>query len=139
MNRRKFIARSASAALLAGCAPGWPGAASAQPQNLPGIGFLDGVRGHLNGQVSRGLRENGITGFKIEYSGWIGKKSQFQADQIASCAAELVKRRVALILAFSTRAASAAKTVTNTTPIIFWPTIPWRPASWIVWTGRAAI
>jgi putative ABC transport system substrate-binding protein len=119
MNRRKFMGGSASAALLAGCAPGWPGAASAQQPNLPGIGFLDGVRGHLNGQVSRGLRENGITGFKIEYSGWIGKKSQFQADQIASCAAELVKRRVALILAFSTRAASAAKTVTNTTPIIF--------------------
>ena len=38
---------------------------------------------------------------------------------MASYAAELVKRQVALILAFSTKAALAAKTVTNTTPIIF--------------------
>src|ERR1700676_2679497 len=33
--------------------------------------------------------------------------------------AELVKRQVALILAYSTKAALAAKTVTSTTPIIF--------------------
>jgi putative ABC transport system substrate-binding protein len=119
MNRRKFIGGSASAAVLAVCDRGWLGAARAQPQDLPGIGFLDGVWGRLNAEVSRGLRENGIKAFKAEFSGWIGKRSQFQADEMASYAAELVKRRVAMILAFSTKAALAAKTVTNTTPIIF--------------------
>jgi putative ABC transport system substrate-binding protein len=85
------------------------------------IGFLDGVWGHLNGEVGSGLRENGFKGraFNIEFSGWSGKRSQFQADEMARYAAALVKRQVALILAFSTKAALAAKTVTNTTPIIF--------------------
>jgi putative ABC transport system substrate-binding protein len=122
MNRRKFIGGTASAGLLAGGEPGWLCAAPAQPQNAPVIGFLDGVWAHLNGGVGRGLRENGFGGsrdFKFEFSGWTGKRSQFQADQIAKYAADLVKRQVALILAYSTKAALAAKTVTNTTPIIF--------------------
>jgi putative ABC transport system substrate-binding protein len=122
VNRRKFIGGSASLGLLAGSDPGWLCAARAQQQNLPVIGFLDGVWGHLNGKVGSGLRENGFVNgrdFNIEFSGWSGKKSQFQADQMAKYAAELVKRRVALILAFSTKAAVAAKTVTNTTPIVF--------------------
>jgi putative ABC transport system substrate-binding protein len=118
MNRRKFIAGSASLGLLAGSDPGWLGAARAQQQNLPLIGFLDGVWGHLNAQVGRGFGENGGRG-NVEFSGWTGKRSDFQADEIARYAAALVKRQVALILAFSTKAALAAKTVTNTTPIIF--------------------
>jgi putative ABC transport system substrate-binding protein len=118
MNRRKFIGGSASAGLLAGGNPGWLGAARAQQQNLPLIGFLDGVWGHLNAQVGRGFGENGGRG-NVEFSGWTGKRSDFQADQMARYAAELVKRQVALILAFSTKAALAAKTVTSTTPIIF--------------------
>jgi putative ABC transport system substrate-binding protein len=119
VNRRKFIGGSASLGLLAGADPGWPCAARAQQQNLPVIGFLDGVWGRLNAEVGRGLRENGIKGIKVEFSRWTGKRSDYQADQMASYAAELVKRRVALILAFSTKAAVAAKTVTDTTPIIF--------------------
>jgi putative tryptophan/tyrosine transport system substrate-binding protein len=118
MNRRKFIGGSASAGLLAGVNAGWLGAARAQQQNLPLIGFLDGVWGHLNAQVGRGFRENGGRG-NIEFSRWTGKRSDFQADEMARYAAELVKRQVALILAFSTKAALAAKTVTSTTPIIF--------------------
>jgi putative tryptophan/tyrosine transport system substrate-binding protein len=118
MNRRKFIGGSASAGLLAGVNAGWLGAARAQQQNLPVIGFLDGVWGHLNAQVGRGFRENGGRG-NIEFSRWTGKRSDFQADEMARYAAELVKRQVALILAFSTKAALAAKTVTSTTPIIF--------------------
>jgi putative tryptophan/tyrosine transport system substrate-binding protein len=118
VNRRDFIGGSASLGLLAGCGPGWLCAARAQPQNLPLIGFLDGVWGHLNAQVGRGFTENGGRG-NIEFSGWTGKRSDFQADQMAKYAAELVKRQVAVILAFSTRAALAAKTVTNTTPMVF--------------------
>jgi putative ABC transport system substrate-binding protein len=122
MNRRKFIGGSASLGLLAGSGPGWLRAASAQQQNLPVIGFLDVAWGHLYGNVGGGLRENGFVkgrDFNLESSGWSGRWSEYQADEIASYAAELVKRRVALILAFSTKAALAAKTVTTTTPIIF--------------------
>jgi putative tryptophan/tyrosine transport system substrate-binding protein len=118
VNRRNFIGGSASLGLLAGCGPGWLCAARAQ-QKLPLIGLLDGVWGHLNAEVGRSLRENGFGKGRFEFSGWTGKRSDFQADQMASYAAELVKRQVALILAFSTKAALAAKTVTDTTPIIF--------------------
>jgi putative ABC transport system substrate-binding protein len=87
---------------------------------LPIIG-LDGVWGRLLGEVGSGLMENGFKGrsFSIEFSRWTGKRPDYQADQMAKYAAELVKRQVALILAFSTRAALAAKTVTSTIPIIF--------------------
>ena len=117
MNRRDFIGGSTSAGLLAGGAPGWLGVARAQQQNWPVIGFLDGMWGHLNAEVGRGLRENGIKGIKVEFSGWRG--SEYQVDQMAKHAAELVKRQVAVILAYSNMAALAAKTVTNTVPIIF--------------------
>jgi hypothetical protein len=108
VNRRNFIGGSASLGLLAGCGPGWLCAARAQ-QKLPLIGLLDGVWGHLNAEVGRSLRENGFGKGRFEFSGWTGKRSDFQADQMASYAAELVKRQVALILAFSTKAALAAK------------------------------
>src|ERR1700730_1746637 len=121
MNRRKFIGGSA-AGLLAGGGLGWSRAARAQPQKLPVIGLVDGVWPHLTGQVGRGLRENGLVGgrdFQVEFSRWTGKQPDYQADQMAMYAAELVKRQVALIVAFSTKAALAATSVTHTTPIIF--------------------
>ena len=119
MNRRDLLAGSVSAALLVGGAAEWLRDARAQQQNVPAIGLFGGTWGHLNGAIGRGLRENGIKDVKFEYSGWIGKRSDYQADQMARYAAGLVKREVALIVAFSTRTALAAKTVTNTTPIIF--------------------
>ena len=119
MNRRDFIGGSASLGLLAGGSFGWLRAARAQQQNSPVIGFLDGVWGHLNAEVGRGLRENGIKGIKVEFSGWSGKPSQFTAEEMARYAAELVRRQAAVILAFSTRSAVAARTVTSTTPVVF--------------------
>jgi putative ABC transport system substrate-binding protein len=115
VNRRDFIG-STSAGLLAGGTYGWLCAARAQQQNLPVIGFLDGVWGHLNAEVGRGLRENGVKGIKVEFSSWSG---EYQADQMARYAAELIERQVAVILAFSDKSALAAKTVTSTIPIIF--------------------
>lgn len=119
MNRRDLLAGSVSAGLLAGGVPAWLRAARAQQQNVPAIGLFGGTWGRLNGAIGRGLTENGIKDFKFEYSGWIGKRSDYQADQMAKYSAGLVKREVALIAAFSTRTALAAKSVTNTTPIIF--------------------
>jgi putative tryptophan/tyrosine transport system substrate-binding protein len=122
MNRRDLLRRSISAGVLAGGAPGWFCAARAQQPNVPVIGLLDAVWGWLGTGVGRGLAENGFAGrrdLKFERSGWSGKSSEYQADQIARYAAKLVERQVALILAASSRAALAAKTVTDTTPIIF--------------------
>jgi putative tryptophan/tyrosine transport system substrate-binding protein len=122
MNRRDLLGGSISMGFLAGGAPGWLCAARAQQQNVPVIGLLDAVWGRLGTGVGRGLRENGFAGgrhLKFERSGWSGKSSEYQADQIARYAAKLVERQVALILAASSRAALAAKSVTDTTPVIF--------------------
>jgi putative ABC transport system substrate-binding protein len=115
MNRRDFIAGSTSAGLLAGGALGGPCAARAQPQNLPKIGLLD-PWGRLGTAVNQGLADNGFIQarhFRFEPL-WDAHRAS-----LAEKAAELVKRDVALILAFSGRAAAAAKAVTQTTPIIF--------------------
>src|SRR4051812_12398047 len=114
MTRRDFIGGSTSAGVLAGGSAGWPGAARAQQPDLPVIGFLDGVWGHLNGMVGGGLGKNGIR-FKADF----GRRYGHQPDQMVRGAADLVKRQVAAILAFSTQSALAAKAATSVTPIIF--------------------
>jgi putative ABC transport system substrate-binding protein len=120
MNRRNLIAGSMRAGLLAGSAVGGMRAATAQ-QNAPVIGLLNGACGYrLISQVSRGLEQEGfaqVSHYRFEYSRWIG--SEFGVDQIARHAAEFVKRQVALILAFSDKAALAAKSVTDSIPIVF--------------------
>jgi putative ABC transport system substrate-binding protein len=119
MNRRTFIAGSA-AGLLASAA-GWLRAANAQPQNMPVIGLLDGAWGsRVVPEISRALRENGFLEgkhFRYAHSRWNG--SELQVAQIAKHAAEFVERQVALIIAFSDKAALAAKSATSTTPVIF--------------------
>ena len=121
INRRTFITGSTSTGLLAGVG-GWLHRATAQSQILPVIGLLDGAWGNrVRAGVGRALiRENGLVGgkhYRGESSRWNG--SEFQQDQIAKHATELVRRRVALILAFSNKAALAAKTATSNIPIIF--------------------
>jgi putative ABC transport system substrate-binding protein len=120
MDRRKLLRGAISAGLMR-AVPGWLGTASAQQPNLPVIGLLDAVWGHLIGNVGAGLRENGFQGraFTIEYGHWTGTRPDYQADRMAKYAADLVKRKAALILAFSTRTALAAKSVTGDTPIVF--------------------
>jgi putative ABC transport system substrate-binding protein len=85
------------------------------------LGLLDVLWGEgLLAEVVRGLRESGLVegkDFKSERSGWSGHG--YKAELLADHAVDLVKRQVALILAFSNQAAVAAKSVTNTTPIIF--------------------
>src|SRR5947207_10111536 len=102
MNRRDMLGGLISAGLIGGV-PEWLGTAMAQQQSLPGIGLLDAVWGHLTGGIGTGLRENGFEGraFNIEYGHWTGRRPDYQADQMAKYAAGLVKRKVALIIAFS--------------------------------------
>lgn len=83
--------------------------------------MLDGACGYrLLDEISRGLEQQGfIQGkhYRFEYSRWIG--AEFGVDQIARHAAEFVRRQAALTFAFSSKAALAAKAVTDTTPIVF--------------------
>jgi putative ABC transport system substrate-binding protein len=89
---------------------------------VPVIGLLDAVARRMAPEASNGLEKNGLVygkDFTFERSGWSGRPSEYPADQLAKYAAKLVERQVALILAFSNKAAVAAKTVTGTTPIVF--------------------
>jgi putative tryptophan/tyrosine transport system substrate-binding protein len=114
MNRREFIAGLGGGAV-------WPMVVRAQQQALPVVGFLNGETpgewAPMAAAFRRGLSEAGFTESRnvaIEYR-W----AQGQNDRLPSLAAELVSRKVAVIVAAGTSSAVAAKAATTTTPIVF--------------------
>jgi putative ABC transport system substrate-binding protein len=116
MRRRAFIA------LLGGTAAAWPLAARAQQPTVPAIGLLDprspdSMTDRLRG-FRQGLKDTGYVegeNVTIVY-GWADN----QPERLPALAADLVRRRVAVIVTTGSIAAHfAAKTATATIPIVF--------------------
>jgi putative tryptophan/tyrosine transport system substrate-binding protein len=114
MKRRDFIT------LVGGAAASVPFATRAQQNTMPVIGFLSpgppGAGGPLLGGFRQGLSEAGYTegqNVTVEYH-WVEAN-----DRPAAMAAEIVGRKVDLILAVTDPVARAAKSASSTIPVVF--------------------
>jgi putative ABC transport system substrate-binding protein len=114
MRRREFIA-------VLGSAAAWPLAVRAQPA-LPLVGWL-GVgsspedAGEPINWLKQGLAETGFVegrNFAFEYR-W----AEYHLELMPALAADLVRRRVSVIVTFTTTGAIAGKAATQTIPIVF--------------------
>jgi putative ABC transport system substrate-binding protein len=113
MKRRTFIAGLGSAAA-------WPVVARAQQPAMPVIGFLSPQSAEdklVTIPFLQGLKETGYVegqNVAVEYR-W----AENQYERLPALAADLVRRRVAVIVASANLAALAAKAGTTALPIVF--------------------
>src|ERR1700675_1486436 len=115
MRRREFIAGLGSAAA-------WPLVARAQQPSMPVIGFLSPQSADDDEKYStvpflQGLQETGyVEGQNVAI---VYRYAENQYDRLPALATDLVRRRVAVIVAGGIDAALAAKAATTTIPIAF--------------------
>jgi putative ABC transport system substrate-binding protein len=110
VKRREFMT------LLGGAAAAWPVEARAQ-QVMPVIGYLSGASMTGEAGFQQGLKETGLIegrDFAIEY-----RSTNDQIDRLPAIVADVVARRVSVILAVSDSFALAAKVVTTAIPIVY--------------------
>jgi len=114
VKRRKFIT------LLGGVAA-WPLVARAQQPAMPVVGFLESGSPELYPErvaaFRQGLKEVGyVEGENVALD---FRWAQGRYDRLPALAAELVRRRAAVIFAATIQAALPAQTATSTIPIVF--------------------
>jgi putative ABC transport system substrate-binding protein len=115
LRRRELIT------LLGGAMVSWPLAARAQQAAMPIVGFVEGRSAEAAVRQAalfrKGLSETGFVEGQnviVEYH-WLDG----QYDRLPALMGDLVRRRVAVITAFSNAPALAAKAATTTIPIVF--------------------
>jgi putative tryptophan/tyrosine transport system substrate-binding protein len=112
MKRRDFITGLVGAVA-------WPLAAGAQQPKVPVIGVLSTLRSgsYVPPAFFQGLDQAGYVegrNFVIEY-----RRAEEHNDRLPALAADLVRSRVAAIIAFGIPSTAAAKAATVTIPIVF--------------------
>jgi hypothetical protein len=108
--------------LLGGAAAAWPLAARAQRALLPAVGYLSQGTPEVGAgwipAVRKGLGEAGLVEGKDFTSEF--RWARYQTDRLPALAADLVQRRVAVIITLDTvPAARAAKAATTEIPVVF--------------------
>jgi len=110
LKRREFIT-------LLGGAAAWPLAAQAQQATTPVIGYLSGAAMTGDTGIQQGLNETGLAegrDFRID-----NRSTSGHMHRLPAIVADVVARRVSVILAVSDSFALAAKAATTAIPIVY--------------------